>query len=91
MRYIKQYEQIEEPQIGDYVIIQPDVTFTRMKNEWCKVIGQIDNLFDMGDFNIYVIKIGQFAKEYIKKHEIVHFSKNKKDIENIITANKYNL
>ena len=96
----------DKPQIGDYVICKSsmqDLLSKYINKFLTQTIGQC--ISKTGKH--FLIKYEQIPKElkeffhrigekdnhfyYFKKHEILQYSKNKKDLEIYIDANKYNL
>ena len=105
MKYIKTYEQNNnEPQIGDYVICtdqNPEVSEFTLNN-----VGKIVKYILMNNDRFpYKVKyknvpVKLIDKGYIfdnndirktSRDEIIHWSKNKKDLELILYTKKYNL
>ena len=92
-------ENIDEPQIGDYVICSEKDNQTldkRLKTQIGKIIRFVNN--DLP--NIYLVqfeKIPSIFHHYdtncrsMALDEILYHSKNKEDLEHILKANKYNL
>jgi len=104
MKYLKRFENINEPEVGDYVICFDSVNGK---------IGEL-NIFLSNNIGIfidteytvkgypYLVKfknipnnLGMYTEDdscmMFMKDEIVHFSKNKKDLDIYIDQNKYNL
>lgn len=90
MKHLKKFENYSEPQIGDYVfcIVPPD------EYEPNQFIGKIEEIKDK---RTYPYRIKYKDEEYklscrrVNRSEIINFSKNKKDLEPYLYANKYNL
>ena len=107
MKYIKKYENINKPQIGNFVVCQDQ--FTKLKTFVNTNIGQYIKFSDEGhdgptgrqyliQFKNVPPELYQLFKYYIEPNcraytlsEIIFHSKNKKDCEIFLTANKYNL
>ena len=112
MKHLKTFEkilipQIEEPQVGDYVICSVDVIFFKNLNEFCKYnIGQIIKILektgeylvrfddaynsDINSLILYSTNVDKFDVKFSKR-EIKKFSKDKEELESLVSANKYNL
>lgn len=102
MKYIKLYESLDKPQIGDYVICD-DVTIPQIIN----TIGRIEKYYRYSNITYpYYIKFDDDFMDSLdseelsyfenglrkmSKNEIIHFSSNREDLETIINANRYNL
>jgi len=103
MKHLKYFENIEEPQVGDYVICEelsnltPDICNFISSN-----IGIIEYTKNDDGETSYYIKYENVPEDIffltlrnnkrdMSREEIIHFSKNKEDLEYIINANKYNL
>ena len=107
MKYIKHYEDINKPQVGDYVEIYARYFDNRLKDFFKTEIGQIIKI-DNKDYPYLV----EFEKEKpiihedavtiiyddedeykmrVEESEIKYFSSSKEELEIIISANKYNL
>jgi len=93
------------PQIGDYVLCNEFTMYKDFDNFQNNNIGKIINI-SKNDIITYSCKFTKIPKEisgFFKNNgntdgvrryllnEIVHFSKNKKDLEIILQAKKYNL
>jgi len=103
----KIYESINdgEPEIGDYVICDPD--FRNLFNFINNNIGQIINYPSTTDkyvikyenvpesiysfFDVNISLSGHTYKRYFQRDEIIYWSKNKEDLEHLIQSKKYNL
>jgi len=100
-------ENIEEPEIYDYVIMKSSYG-EDINNFLCNNVGQITFIgADLQNDNVYVVypssEIPKRLEHYFRKHdknvslrifekhEILYYSKNREDLEIIIQANKYNL
>ena len=102
MKFIKNFENtnINIPKVGDYVICQEKKYDKSDISDFLKNnIGQIICSFENSElFSIKYSNIPDDLKFFFKKNcrgmfinEIKYYSKNKKDLEIYITANKYNL
>jgi len=107
MKYLKSYENINNPKIGDYVIAIDNITSSKDANDILKnTIGKIistnkwyrkNPLYTTKYDNIPEDLKGHFSydnEQNIRKLtriEIKHFSNSKKELETIISANKYNI
>jgi hypothetical protein len=103
MKYLKTFEENEnEPQVGDYVICTEHAyPNDELNNFLCTHIGIISAInFDTYAWSPirYEVEFEElvpnfYAKNVRKflKNEIVHWSKNKAELELILTVNKYNL
>jgi len=106
MKHLKKFENINKPEVGDYVICK------NIENEDLSILDYflsenigiiINNRTDFKKFP-YLIRFDDMPHELLiysekregkdiifRSDEILHFSKNKEDLEHIIVANKYNL
>ena len=111
MRHIKTYENIENrPKLGDYVICYEKHRGDDFENFIFNNVGKIVLTDYDGDKNYdYLVQYDSVPKKLIEffdmygvqnsrpmdRYEIIHFSENKKDLEDIIKmmtdVNKYNL
>ena len=106
MKHIKKYEQNISIEVGDYVIctdngITNDNNFeVYLKSHIGKIIlikkyikdpylVLYENLPDK--FKTYSSTNDNLKLIKFNENEIIHFSKNKEDLEHIIVANKYNI
>ena len=99
----KIYEKVNdenEPKIGDYVICSTDFTQEQkfIQNKIGKLIYiDIDNeypyciKYDDIPSRLYSTTVDEIRVLTYKKSNIIHWSKNKKDIELILIANKFNI
>ena len=95
MKYIKLFEELNEPQIGDYVVCDVDEDEVDLYNFLQNHIGCIDRSYQgEKEFDYYV----KFTEEIntkdevaFKKDEIIFWSKNIEDCEIFLNAKKYNL
>lgn len=93
MKYIKKFENIKkEPEKGDYVVVKfkksepPEIAKTLEK-----YIGKIDNILFTKHITLsYNVKFGT-TYWWIDRDDVLDWSKNKKDLEHYIQANKYNI
>lgn len=95
MKYIKKYESVIKPKIGDYVIVVPNSNRFGLSQSWrdylkChigKIVGKYYYTyhveFDTADGLSQILNF--------KIDEIVDFSENREDLEYIEIANNYNL
>jgi hypothetical protein len=105
MKYIKQYEENTEPQIGDYAIVKDSVVTINdaFADFLSENIGEIvDNKYSYrypflvqfenipDNLKIEFSVLNGYEREF-NRNEIIAFSPNKEDLELIISANKYNL
>jgi len=106
MKYLKKFENINEPKIGDYVIcVNYENTDLKILDDFLSSnIGKIVRDKTNVEKFKYSIKFENIPKNLkgftengvgdeiiFRSDEIAHFSKNKEDLEHIIDANKYNL
>jgi hypothetical protein len=106
MKHLKHFENINEPEVGDYAICENYVNSNlKILDDFLLTnIGLITNIHNRVKDYPYIIKFEKIPAELktytednmgtemmFQKEEIVHFSKNKEDLEYIISANKYNL
>jgi len=100
MKHIKHFKNTNKPQAGDYVICIENGGIQAVKNFVDNNIGIIVKVKNRPNFPYRVkyenipIEIEEWftdeSREMSEK-EIIHFSKNKEDLEIYIQANKYNL
>jgi hypothetical protein len=101
MKYIKQYENNTKPQIGDYVIVKDSMADISLAIFFSENIGRIVNneyqelypflvQFENIPYDFKIEFHGGGTRQF-DEDEIIEFSSNKKDLELILTANKYNL
>lgn len=97
MKYLKTYEQYKTPQIGDYVAVKkPEILKyipTYIDVDLDKIY--ITQIIDKKN-NTFKVKYNEdffnSNKEWwLKKDEILGFSKNIKDLEHFTISTKYNL
>jgi len=107
MRHLKLYEElnIDQPERGDYVIAvcTENVSNKKMLEFVNNTIGKLmlseyDSLIDTFEYTVKYDEIPEELSEYYFSisgtkcfYELKYWSKNKKDLETIISANKYNL
>jgi len=104
MKYIKQYEEKDYiPHVGDYVLCHTE-SDTKDKDTFNHTIGYFDRMFssyyvirfdkkqEMKQGNrIYAKNDLDKIYLYAYKYEVIYWSKNKEELELILTANKFNL
>jgi hypothetical protein len=100
MKHIKQitewtkYIKYDGPKKGDYVLLEFPTSYGYNQDFFDKNIGQIIKKRSGHD---YVVRFDKSYDNYnnfetdIVGSDIKHWSKNKEDLEHIITGNKYNL
>ena len=87
MKYIKTFEQnISKPEVGDYIVLHFDTKNNMITQMLQKYIGQITE----EHANFFIAKFGTTTWR-IEKKDVADFSKNKKDLEYLIVADKLNL
>lgn len=99
MKYIKKYESRPEAiDDGEYVIVKSNNPRSYIKKEWQDFIknnvGKIKSHYYIEDHLIYIIDFNSGIDDGYRRfdHEkILAHSKNKEELEIILTANKYNL
>ena len=95
MKHLKTFETVfydeEEPKVGDYVFIE-NSDYTPDYSNIYKIRDIIDDFFDV-DEKIYLLDSVTYDDDNVTVHlvSIVCFSENLEDLEQIRTANKYNL
>jgi hypothetical protein len=93
MKYLKTFENTNKPNIGDYVV----VNVKDEKYYGLPVIGQIYAEYPNMFFNrvYYFIKYtlpdNHTFNDVFQIDEILKYSKNKENLEYIISSNKYNI
>lgn len=103
MKYIKKFEDINEPEVGDYVICseEHDGLSKKLIDFTSNNIGQLIEI-DGTQYYPFVVKYDDNVPLELEvnflhntrgmmRAEIIHYSKNKEDLEMILNANKYNL
>lgn len=97
MKYIKTFEKLGEPTIGDYVIcVDKDYDDLEFNNFLATSIGKVvkyqyDQYYvEYDNPPIYIEDTWGNPIRFILD-EILHFSKNKEDLEIYVQANKYNI
>ena len=103
MKYLKTFEEINigEIEIGDYVSVKLDEIWSDIINYLNGKIGIVKKI-NSGDpkylvefeedFPNYFSNITDHDREItFYEREIEYFSKNKKELESILIANKYNI
>ncbi len=96
MKYIKKYETLDAPKKGDYVLLKPDMFQEDFKYFIRTEIGRIINVQTTDSFPytvIYSEKTPQYSRMILSvdMKDILHYSSDKKELQTIIDANKYNL
>ena|ERR1035437_7669137 len=107
MKHLKKFENISEPQIGDYVLCEDKYVINDEVKKFLKnTIGKIININDTTTppYSIQYENIPNTISNeyfdyldvnttirYMHKNEIIHCSKNKEDLEIYIESEKYNL
>jgi len=95
MKHLKRFEEViydeREPKIGDYTFLE-NSDYTPDYSEIYKIRDIIDDFFD-ADEKIYILDNINDNDDNITVHlvRIVCFSENLEDLEEIRSANKYNL
>lgn len=97
MRYIKTYEYVNGPQIGEYVICEEPSNAPLIKDFLENNIGKIVD-YDGGKYEVFYENVPKNlmdsfyrGKRLMTRDEIKHHAKNIDDLDSIITGNKYNL
>lgn len=107
MKHLKHYEKYHyeniNAQIGDYVIIDP-YTHPKEVENW--ILNNIGQIIDIENYDTYIVKYENIPTGWedhfsyndeqknirkTQKSGIKHISKNKEELELIISQNKYNL
>jgi len=92
MKYLKTYEEQVVPEVGDYVVVK-----SRLKTWNGLCIGKITSKYG---YNGYFIKYklpdlgylnGNVFNDMFYYNDILFFSKDKKELEKYMDADKYNL
>lgn len=103
MKYLKSFESVDEPQVGDYVVCEEDSLTSEFTSN---NVGKIVNIEDVFD-NTYCYNVayddipkdieelfdvihGYYCRD-MSRYEIKFWSKNRKDSELYIVGKKYNL
>jgi hypothetical protein len=102
MKYLKLYENFNKPEIGDYVICRSFYNNKYLNIFLSENIGQIVIINDKSLYS-YIVKYNSKDLKNLRtlfnnagfrkfqENEILHFSKNKEDLELILSARKYNI
>jgi len=92
MKHLKTFENISKgPQVGDYVVCETDqekvyAQFVRSN------VGLITRIIFLSSYPYEIEYSHTFlGTQFFYRNEIVFWSKNKKDCEMFLDANKYNL
>jgi hypothetical protein len=91
MKHIKTYEElnIDEPQVGDYILVEDNFLSSYIKDFLENNIGIIKNITPT---NIYQCKYPNNDGNWrLNKSQIKYWSKNRESLEDILATNKYNL
>jgi hypothetical protein len=91
MKYLKTFESNNEPQKGDYAIVEVDSKYYKGK-----IIGKVNWIAKYNLADIYVsvkfkLPDGHTFNDAFYLKDIIKFSKNKKQLEYILAADKYNI
>jgi len=100
MKYIKKFEKNDnKPELGDYVIVSEinnSIVYDFISNSVGRFVVFIDN-----NINQYHIRFDDIPEELnsffsydcrnYRLHEILYWSKDKKDLEIILQSNKFNI
>jgi hypothetical protein len=94
MKYIKKYEN-DRIDDGDYIIVDPKNEIYMNWKEFVKNnVGKIISSYYVDRHLIYIVDfdsgIGDGHRRYSSREIIAH-SKNKNELETILSANKYNI
>lgn len=93
MKYLKKIQNINKPEVDDYVVVSVKVRYSNFKPMY--VIGQITSIVEEFKPIAYIVRYtlpdGKTSNEVFYKNDLKDWSKNKKDLEYILNANKYNL
>jgi hypothetical protein len=90
MKYLKTFENVNEPEVG-YFVIGDHINFTWAKNIIKSNIGEIIKIDNNSGEIPYNVSYDNDNIFKLYDNEILHFSKNKEDLEIYIQVNKYNL
>lgn len=96
MKYLKTFESVNEPQVGDYVSCEEnDEYFTSyfISNNIGVIIDVQDDLYFV-KYNNIPKDIKEYFDEYCRdmlRDEIKFWSKSKEDVDKYIATKKYNL
>lgn len=99
MKYIKKYEQfgelnIGEPEYGDYVILEISKNAIAFYDSpWINSeIAQLIKIINKFNTTYYQMYFDKYDKKYdVTLKSIKYWSKNKEELEVMLSANKYNL
>ena len=99
MKYLKKYESLETPEVGDYVLMKSETSNEKLADLINTTIGKIDSLAYRSLYVRY-----NFSKEILNKfrfhdlrlrefdkNQIVAFAKTIKELELKIQVKNYNL
>jgi hypothetical protein len=106
MRYIKTYENIKGPEIGDYVVASTrffSIRNSDFYNFLCNNVGKIND-YQNDEWVVNYLSVPKPIRKYLsywnrtvgwcrsfRPSEIEFYSKNKEDVEIYIQAKNYNL
>ena len=88
MKYLKTFENIDTPEIDDYVIIKLNTSFRNSEDD--RLEGKIWKIISVRDSVTYKVHYKN-VEWYVGIHEITHFSKDKEHLKLILKSEKYNL
>ena len=103
MKYIKKFESLDEPKIGDYVACEEELGI----NELCDFINNtVGKIFKIeNSYYNYAVKfdnipqnLNEFFTDFgykdcrgFNSNEILFWSENKEDVEEYLMTKKYNI
>ena len=97
LKHLRTFE-IDKPQVGDYVLMNSVSNLQYVSEYILTHIGRITEIYYNGKYVIVRYDAPPYLEANFKKglrqfdiDFILHFSKNKEDLETIINSNKYNL
>ena len=105
MKYIKTFESLDGPQVGDYVVCEEGIGINELCDFINNTVGKIIKI-DKSVLFTYIVKYENIPQDFkiyfnifgsldnsrgYSTNELLFWSKNKKDVEEYLMSKKYNL
>jgi hypothetical protein len=93
MKYIKKFENNNNLEVGDYVLVD-NIDYISNKDVVKLLLNNIGTIIKIDSYysDVFWVKYENNAQSFpIDRKEIAHHSKNKNDLQYILDAKKYNL
>jgi len=89
----KMFENIKEPEIGDYVLIDYKLDMKETLDDMIGQIIEIDHNYLVSPYAIHFSNVLQYPNYVVRvgRNEILSFSKDKNQLEMELNAKKYNI